>query len=286
MISKYRILTNKVLNALIQIEQNQTARLEQLREYEGLSLKYDKRAGGKGYYSVSRGKSVDGARTFHYLGSESNDTVRYVKEYRHLKAALKAIGKDIRLLKMVQSRLEDYDSSSIDLRLPETYRQGLLSTNSATDPRAVLWKKESEGLKASYIAVHGVFHPEELNQPTDDGNFILSPEEKKVAAAAILTAEDYDRLVADGKKTRTKTRFPDFSILSEVDYKTVILIEHQGMMGETEYKERFNDRVYDYLRAGYISCINIFYTFDSIDGSVNTNPILDIINLKIRPAVN
>jgi hypothetical protein len=87
-------------------------------------------------------------------------------------------------------------------------------------------------------------------------------------------------------KTRTKTRFPDFSILSEVDYKTVILIEHQGMMGETEYKERFNDRVYDYLRAGYISCINIFYTFDSIDGSVNTNPILDIINLKIRPAVN
>ena len=86
MISKYRILTNKVLNALIQIEQNQTARLEQLREYEGLSLKYDKRAGGKGYYSVSRGKSVDGARTFHYLGSEANDTVRYVKEYRHLKA--------------------------------------------------------------------------------------------------------------------------------------------------------------------------------------------------------
>lgn len=284
MISKYRILTNKVLNALIQIEQNQTARLEQLREYEGLSLKYDKHAGGKGYYSVSRGKSVDGARTFHYLGSEANDTVRYVKEYRHLKAALKAIGKDIRLLKMVQSRLEDYDSSSIDLRLPETYRQGLLSTNSATDPRAVLWKKESEGLKASYIAVHGVFHPEELTQPTDDGSMVRSKSEASI----------YNLLLRMGitfvyelpTKTRTKTRFPDFSILSEVDYKTVILIEHQGMMGETEYKERFNDRVYDYLRAGYISCINIFYTFDSIDGSVNTNPILDIINLKIRPAVN
>jgi hypothetical protein len=185
---------------------------------------------------------------------------------------------------MVQSRLEDYDSNSIDLRLPETYRLGLLSTNSAADPRAVLWKKEAEGLKASYIAVHGVFHPEELNQPTDDGSMVRSKSEASI----------YNLLLRMGitfvyelpTKTRTKTRFPDFSILSEVDYKTVILIEHQGMMGETEYKERFNDRVYDYLRAGYISCINIFYTFDSIDGSVNTNPILDIINLKIRPAVS
>lgn len=284
MISKYRILTNKILNALIQIEQNQTARLEQLREYEGLSLKYDKCSGGKGYYSVSQGRDGDGSRTFHYLGKESNDTVRYVKEYRHLKVALKAIGKDISLLKMVQSRLEDYDSTSIDLRLPETYRLGLLSTNSAADPRAILWKKEAEGLKSSYIAVHGVFHPEELIQPTDDGSMVRSKSEASI----------YNLLLRMGitfvyelpTKTRTKTRFPDFSILSEVDYKTVILIEHQGMMNEHEYKERFNDRVYDYLRAGYISCINIFYTFDSIDGSVNTNPILDIINLKIRPVVN
>ncbi len=283
MISKYRILTNKILKSLIQIEANQTARLDELKEYECLSLKYDRRSDGKGYYSVSQGVDSDGSRTFRYLGDASNDTVRYVKEFRHLKTSLKVLGKDIKLLKQVLSRLQDFDSNSIDSMLPETYRRGLLSTSTASDPRAGLWKKEAEERKAAYIAVHGVFHPEELIHPTDDGSFVRSKSEASI----------YNLLLRMGitfvyelpVRTKTKTRFPDFSLLSEVDYKTVILIEHQGMMTEPEYNERFNDRVYDYLRAGYISCVNIFYTFDTIEGSLNTNPILDIINLKIRPTV-
>lgn len=284
MISKYRILTNKILKALIQIEENQTARLEELKDYECLSLKYDKASNGKGYYSVSQKTELAGSRTFRYLGNDSNETVRYVKEFRHLKASLKVIGKDIRLLRQVQSRLEDFDSNSIDLLLPETYRWGLLSTKAAVDPRAALWKKEAEGHKAAYIAVHGVFHPEELTQPTDDGNRVRSKSE--AAIYNLLLRMGITFVYELPMKINNKTRFPDFAVLSEVDYKTVILIEHQGVMSEPDYRDHFKTRVYDYLCAGYISCSNIFYTFDSIDGSINTTPILDIVNLKIRPSVN
>ena len=84
-------------------------------------------------------------------------------------------------------------------------------------------------------------------------------------------------------KTPFRTRFPDFAILSEVDYKTMILIEHQGLMDDPKYQERFKKRVYELYCAGYVSCVNIFYTFDNPDGSINTDPILDIIRLKIRP---
>ena len=65
----------------------------------------------------------------------------------------------------------------------------------------------------------------------------------------------------------------------------VYLIEHQGMMNSNSYSRRFNDKVYDYLRAGYISGVNFFYTFDTYDGGLNLAPIEDIVRLKIRPAV-
>ena len=283
MINKYRIATNKILHALLQIERTQNARIEELKKYEGLSLKYDKGLGGKGYYSVTQGPGRDGVRTFHYLGKESNDTVRFVKELRHLKKSLDVLTKDIRILKLVQSELEDFDMESIDKRLPATYRRSLLNANTSVDPRATLWKREAEMRKKNYIAIHGVFHPEELIHPTDDGSMVRSKSEALI----------YNLLLRHGitfvyelpLKTKHKTRFPDFTLLSEVDYRTIILIEHQGMMDEPEYRERFKKRVYEYLCSGYISCINIFYTFDGIDGSINTNPILDIINLKIRPQV-
>ena len=55
------------------------------------------------------------------------------------------------------------------------------------------------------------------------------------------------------------------------------------MMNSKEYSKRFNDKVYAYLRAGYVSGANIFYTFDYYGGGINLEPIHDIVRLKIRP---
>ena len=277
MVRKYLISTQKVVNSLLQTQKLQRARLEELSEYGGLALKVDKTPAGGAYYSVTHTNSTRGTRSYKYLGKEPNDTVSRVKEVRHLKEALKITEKNISLLEKVLKGVKPVDRHSVDQILPAVYRDAVLTAPGSKDPRAVLWKKQAEAYKATVPP----YKPEELIHPTDDGSFVRSKSEALI----------YNQLLRLGitfvyelpTKTKTKTRFPDFTLLSEVDYKTVILIEHQGMMSEPEYRVRFGDRVYDYLQANYISGINIFYTFDSIRGSVDMNPILDIIKLKIRP---
>lgn len=47
MVKKYKIITNRLLNTMLQIEKAQRARLEELKGYEGISLKIDGIANGK-----------------------------------------------------------------------------------------------------------------------------------------------------------------------------------------------------------------------------------------------
>lgn len=281
MINKYRFETNKLLYTLQETKRTQEARLQELSEYEGLSLKYCQPASGKRYYSVTRRQGKGDVRHYRYVGDDTKDTVRYVKELKHLKKALKALTKDIRLLSLVQSGLEDFEADAIDKVLPGTYRNATLIAPTPVDPRLALWKQKAEARKAADIAANGVFHPEELVHPTKDGAMVRSKGEALI----------YNRLLDLGVtfvyelpvRIGSRKRYPDFTLLSEVDFKTEILIEHQGMMNLPVYRERFRDRVYDYLCAGYISCDNIFYTFDAINGSTDTETIVDIVNLRIRP---
>ena len=85
MINKYKLETNKLLHTLQETKRTQEARLHELRKYEGLSLKYWQPANGKRYYSVTEGQGKDGLRHYRYVGNDSEDTVRHVKELRHLK---------------------------------------------------------------------------------------------------------------------------------------------------------------------------------------------------------
>lgn len=277
MVRKYLIATQKVLNSLIQIQERQNARLKELEEYGGLNLKVDGISAGRAYYSVSKTNASRGTRKYKYLGKEPNDTVRRVKEVKHLEKALKILGKNIYVLEKVIAEVKPVDRDSVDQMLPAVYRKAVLAAPAQKDPRAVHWKKQAEAYKATFEP----YHPEELIHPTDDGTMVRSKSEALIYNFLLRLGITF--VYELPVKTRTRTRFPDFTLLSEVDYKTVILIEHQGMMNEPEYRDRFRDRVYDYLKANYISGINIYYTFDSIDGSVNMMPILDIIKLKIRP---
>ena len=77
MINKYKIITNRILRALIQMEENQRARLEELRDYGDISLKLDKRSNGTAYYYATPQTSSRETRTYKYVGAESNSTVRY-----------------------------------------------------------------------------------------------------------------------------------------------------------------------------------------------------------------
>lgn len=281
MIDKYRIMTNRILNEMVQTERAQRARFAELKEYDGLQLKPDKVKNGITYYAVATGVSKDGRRIYDYLGKDINETVKLIKEARYLKKSLKIIDKNIRALNRVLAVLKEVDSESINRQLPKTYRGALHEASSQIDPRAAFWKKDAEARKAAHIAAYGVYHPEELNVPTDDGTMVRSKSEALI----------YNLLLRMGitfvyelpLKMKYKTRFPDFTLLSEVDFRTEILIEHQGKMKDAEYRGRHSERIYDYLCEGYVAGVNIFYTYDDINGGLNTNVIHDIIKLKIRP---
>lgn len=277
MINRYRIATNRILDYLTKTEENQRARLDELKAYDGLSLKLNKVPNGNEYYFVTTGSVKGGKRSYKYLGKEPNETVRYVKEVKHLKKALSVLGKNIKVLYSVLDEVKDFDSESIDQMLPVTYRNAILEPPTTKDPRAVIWKKSSEAHKALFEPPF----PEELTQPTDDGSRVRTKGEALIYNLLLRLGITF--VYELPTKINDKIRFPDFSILSEVDYKRVILIEHQGMMNNKHYSEKFNERVVDYLKAGYVSGINIYYTFDTYGGITNTDPILDIIKLKIRP---
>jgi hypothetical protein len=54
------------------------------------------------------------------------------------------------------------------------------------------------------------------------------------------------------------------------------------MMDQTYYRNRFNEKMYDYWRAGYVQGINIFYTFDLPNGAVALRPVEDVIRNAVR----
>lgn len=278
MIKKYKIITNRILLNLSDIEKEQKARLSSLKKYDGLKLKEKKRRSGRTYYSSYKTKRPGEKTKFRYIGTGRSETVLRIKETHYLKKSLAVLGKDIELLKLISDKLEEIETAHINELLPALYRTDNLQQSMSSNKLAVEWKRQKEAYKASFPP----FRPEELKVPTDDGKFVRSKSEAFIYNLLLKLGVTF--VYELPLRTQFKTFFPDFTILSEVDYRSVIIIEHQGMMDVDEYSERFNDRVFDYLRAGYISGVNIFYTFDSYNGGLNLDPIGDIIRLKIRPS--
>ena len=75
----------------------------------------------------------------------------------------------------------------------------------------------------------------------------------------------------------------DFTALSLADYKTEILIEHEGLMSSSKYQQQFLFKINAYLDAGIIPGKDIFFTFEGPKGGFDPSPIQDIIDMKLKP---
>lgn len=280
MIKKYRIITNKLLNSLIEVEEKQQARLNSLKEYDGLLLKEKKRSNGRAYYTCYKCGSPHGKAKHKYAGSSKNEKVLRIKEVHHLKKLLPVLARDIDLLKCVSQNLENIDADHINTLLPALYRTSNFQQEMTPNRIAAEWKRSREAYKATFPP----YRPEELTVPTYDGTMVRSKSEALIYNFFLRLGVTF--VYELPLETRVKTFYPDFTILSEIDYRSIYRIEHQGMMTDPVYSEHFKNRVCDYLRAGYVQGINIFFTFDFYNGGVDMDPILDIIRLKIRPDVS
>ena len=249
----------------------QIPKLNELEKYRGLYLRGKRVSSGKWYYSAYESSSLK----HRYLGGDDNEEVKKIKELRYLDFYINRVDKNIDLVQNTLKRIQNTDYDSINELLPVNYKNPKLNTTVSSN-KAALWKERAEGIKEK----HGLFRAHELKVTVNDGNKVRSKSEGMIYnyLLSVNATFVYELpLLIEGK-----TIFPDFTVLSEKgDYKEII-IEHQGLMGDDYYRKRFSDKVYLYLRNGYVPGINILYTFDTSDGGLDITPVVDLVRNHIK----
>ena len=263
-------MTNEYIDNMSLSRDAQTARLKELSELRGLCLRGKKTSADKTYYCV-RKESGNGHK---YLGDDNNEEVRRIKELRYLYVYLERLNSNISLLGETIDRLQKTDYDSINDALPKTYRNPQLG-NSFSDSRSEKWKENAVFTKSQY----DIYRPEDLKVRVNDGAMVRSKSEAMIYN--YLLSVDAAFIYELPMKIDGKLFVPDFTILSDVDTQKEIIIEHQGMMDSELYRNRFADKVYHYLRAGFVQGINIFYTFDDLNGGFDIIPIKNIVRNNV-----
>lgn len=264
---------NKTLGTLQETYSFQQKRLRELHGKEMMVLSSKKAPNGKKYYCVRE----RGETGFRYAGTETKKEINDIKEARYLEKSLSCLEMDIKILKKAVSGLQKVEYKDINASLPAVYRDPQLNYGVSDKEKALNWKRRMESIKAATP----VYRPEELKVKTDDGNYVRSKSEAMIYNHLLALGITFIYEMPVG--VNGHTYLADFVLLSEIDYKTTVIIEHQGMMDNPNYRNRFTDKLYGYLRAGYKPGINIFFTFDALDGGFDKTPIEDILRINIRP---
>ncbi|MBR0309119.1 MAG: hypothetical protein IJH92_09565 [Mogibacterium sp.] len=258
----------------------QSSRLQQLDRYVSRRLKVNKAKNGRQYYYVFDEKE----NRFRYLGKKDNEDVCKILEAHYLQLSTRELQHEIAVVERALRFSRNIDYDSINKLLSNTYRNSPLTGFSVTSNIAKEWKLSMETYKQSFPT----FRPEELIHRTRDGTMVRSLGE------ALIYNYLLDIGVAFVYELPLRIRFggkdclllPDFTILSEIDYKTVIYLEHQGMMNDPKYRNKFNEKVYKYWLNDYIPERDVFFTFDLPNGGFDDRPIKSIISRYIRPQIS
>ena len=261
---------NLYLKDLETIRDAQEKRAYELEKYRNCFLRGKTFAKGKTYYSVRK----KGGSRHKYLGSDNNDEVRNIKELRYVDDYLERIDNNIGLVKTLINEIQMTGYDSINETLPKVYSNPHIGSVTFRNNKR-LWKERAEALKSRYE----IYKPHELNKRTNDGNFVRSKSEAMIYN--YLLSVDAAFIYELPTKIDGKLLVPDFTILSDIDTSSEIIIEHQGMMDSEFYRNRFAEKVYHYLRAGFVQGINIFFTFDDLNGGFDIIPIEDIVRNSV-----
>lgn len=144
---------------------------------------------------------------------------------------------------------------------------------------AIEWKKRLEDEKAKYP----LYKPEQLKHPAMDGTMMRSKSE--VIIANMLLGAGIPFVYEAPLFINDKMVLPDFRILSLIDLKTEIIIEHQGMVFTDEYADKFIRSLRLYLQSDWIPNRNLFFTYDNAKEILDLNQVLTILRKHIDPSM-
>ena len=272
--TSYITQLNNALHRLESIKASQEKRLQELKQYDNVMLSSSRVKGAQYFYARDKGSL--GRR---YLGIESNIDVRCIKENKFIHQYLKCLTAEIDLIKGFLSNHNDLDYRAVNMLLPETYRSKSYRQNRDASHPAEVWRTEMQRIKDKYP----IKHPEKLRFPAADGTLMRSKSEVIIANLLILNGIPYIYelpIVINGKLL-----YPDFTILSLIDLKTVIRIEHEGMMDKEFYQNSFLFKVNTFLSADMIPGRDVYFTFDDLHGVIDASPVQDIIDTRLKPRV-
>ena len=263
---------NQYLKQAEQLRAIQKKRADELHKYKSVYMK--KSGNGHNTYYYVREKDNS---TGKYIGREETEAVRRIKEARFIQELNTRLDYNIGLFEHFADEIKITDFEIVNQNIPKVYQSAKMISLKSTDEKAQIWKNNAELTKLR----SDTYLPEELNIRTNDGNMVRSKSEAMI----------YNYLLSMGVtfayelpiKVGGRYCSPDFILLSEIDYKTEIIIEHQGMLSNQHYRNRFNEKLYNYYCNGFVQGINIFYTFDDIDGGLDLTPVENIVRTVIRP---
>lgn len=271
-------MENKLLldikNYLVQlrtIRDGQQARLIELSDYSGIMLKPIVKRNGHVYYGIHK----SGDNKIRYLGNESKAEISLIRESRYLSKSITTIEHDIELIEDFLAKYESISFGNVNMKLPKTYRTDTYRTD-IRKKAAKKWKQQAEAYKATFEP----FKPEELVHRTVDGTMVRSKSEALIYN--FLLEAGYTFVYELPIKGPKRIFYPDFTILSEIDFKTEVRIEHQGMYDKNDYRERSEAREYDYWSNGFLPGRDVYFTFDDNKGGFDIGPILEILKSRVR----
>lgn len=240
-------------------------RMDLCRAQKSIHLKRNRRHNGNCYYYAKHPDSGG----YVYLGKENHEEVRLIKEAHSVSEILKRIDRNIALIDSFLQDYQELDKAAIDAALPEAYRCG-------TDPISSFRHKAGEQWLVSSLAFQNSFpenYPHQKRHRASDGVML------KTLSELII----YERFKSEGLYTVYELplvlndygppMYPDFTVLSPVDNKSVILVEFVGRMDLTRYREDFARKVGRYIDNGYIPGVNLFFLYGKDDGTVDSTQI-------------
>lgn len=270
---------NESLRALRQKRDRLSRQFEPLKDYEGLVLrKESKKRYGSSYYDIIRDSSGEKK----YLGGERNETVLGIKRYRYAKKALSVMDRDIKLLDSLIEKYIHPDYDTINSLLPLTYQTHLHSSghsDTGMPQEAIDWMQRLEEEKAQYPP----YKPEQLKHPALNKEKMRSKSE--VIIANILLNAGIPFVYESPLLINGKNVLPDFRILSLIDLKTEIIIEHQGMVFIEEYANKFIRSLKLYLQTDWVPNKNLFFTFDNAQEILDPEQVITILRKYVDPSI-
>ena len=262
--------TETVLKELRQLQEQLSAHYRKYAKYENVLLRQSSpRARTKSYYYLSR-KGVKGRK---YLGTEANATVSAIKEARYCRELQDIVAKDIQLLENLGTEYVLPVHDVIDARLPQVYQRPNTVQPRTGSGKAEEWKARKEAEKARFEP----YRPEDLVHIALDGTPMRSHSEVLIANYLISLGITYVYEMPISYKGKRK--WPDFTILSPIDNRTEIIIEHQGAMNDAKYQDKFLRTLMFYLETPLVPNKDVFFTFNHLDGNLDLRQIDCILRI-------